>query len=61
MIRLDRIELTTYLNKPLDSVDFKAIGTLNSSSVRSNRIRKNLFKFNLKNLKFDSHCRFSSH
>ncbi len=42
MIRFDRIELATYKNKHLDSMDFKVIEAFNSSLVRSNQIGKDL-------------------
>ena len=45
MICFNRIELATYLNKPLDPIDFKEKEALNSSSVRLNRIIKILKKF----------------
>ena len=44
MIRFERIELATYPNKPLDSMDFNSKEALNSSSVESNRIMKILKK-----------------
>ena len=45
--RFDAIELATYMNKPLDSMDFKEKEALNSNSVRSNGIGKNLKIWNL--------------
>jgi hypothetical protein len=40
MIRFGRIELATYPNKPLDSMDFNANEALSESSFRPNRIMK---------------------
>jgi hypothetical protein len=38
MIRFGRKKLATYTNKPLDPMDFNSKKTLNSSSVRPDRI-----------------------
>ncbi len=43
MIRFDRIELATYRNKPLDSMDFNAKEALKSSEVSPQYQAKKLF------------------
>ncbi len=48
------------MNKPLDSVNFKAKETLNSRSIRSNQIGINLEKKILKIRNFFPHFRFKS-
>jgi hypothetical protein len=40
MIQFGRIELATYPNKPLDSMDFNEKEALNLSAVRSNQSSK---------------------
>ena len=58
MIQFDRIEQATYPNKPLDSMDFNAKDSLNSSSVRPNENFQKNQKFEIRSFDLFSNFRF---